>query len=407
MCSDYFGELAEDIKPIVLPGSSDSAALDNVFEVLVRAGRIAPMAKTDAGAGGLVEARDQDAAGLAGHVRLLERGDGALGRAGGAGHDRRALGLRRARPQRPAADALRRHRRRAGDRRLGGRHGADRRHDGGREGRARAGAAARGRHGRGQALPRRRDQGPAGRGAAVRRVGRLDHRPRGADATASRSGRSSRAPSCGGGRSRRATRSRSWRPSWHAMAEDGKEAIGSMGDDTPPAVLSRPLPAAQPLLPAELQPGDQPADRQLARAPGDEPEDPVRQPEERARPGQLADRDPAAREPVRVERALRGDGAAVRRPRRSRSTAPSRPARPDALQAGLARIRAEAEEAVRAGREPHRPDRRRAGAGAGGDADDPRDERGAFLADPQGPADLHLAQRALGASASTRTISRC
>ena len=46
MSSDYFGDQAEDIKPIVLPGSSDSAALDNVFEVLVRAGRIAPMAKT-------------------------------------------------------------------------------------------------------------------------------------------------------------------------------------------------------------------------------------------------------------------------------------------------------------------------------------------------------------------------
>ena len=46
MSSDYFGELADDIKPIVLAGSSDSAALDNVFEVLVRAGRIAPMAKT-------------------------------------------------------------------------------------------------------------------------------------------------------------------------------------------------------------------------------------------------------------------------------------------------------------------------------------------------------------------------
>ncbi|MFO1208257.1 MAG: glutamate synthase large subunit [Amaricoccus sp.] len=46
MSSDEFGELAEDIKPIVLPGSSDSAALDNVFEVMVRAGRIAPMAKS-------------------------------------------------------------------------------------------------------------------------------------------------------------------------------------------------------------------------------------------------------------------------------------------------------------------------------------------------------------------------
>ncbi|ARE40433.1 Glutamate synthase [NADPH] large chain [Rhodovulum sp. P5] len=46
MASSAFGELADDIKPIVAQGSSDSAALDSVFEVLVRAGRNAPMAKT-------------------------------------------------------------------------------------------------------------------------------------------------------------------------------------------------------------------------------------------------------------------------------------------------------------------------------------------------------------------------
>ncbi|GHG83282.1 glutamate synthase large subunit [Pseudodonghicola xiamenensis] len=46
MASATFGEMAEDIKPIVPGGSSDSAALDSVFEVLVRAGRKAPMAKT-------------------------------------------------------------------------------------------------------------------------------------------------------------------------------------------------------------------------------------------------------------------------------------------------------------------------------------------------------------------------
>ena len=46
MASGAFGEMAEDIKPIVPQGASDSAALDSVFEVLVRAGRIAPMAKT-------------------------------------------------------------------------------------------------------------------------------------------------------------------------------------------------------------------------------------------------------------------------------------------------------------------------------------------------------------------------
>ncbi|MEL7097614.1 MAG: glutamate synthase large subunit [Pseudomonadota bacterium] len=46
MASGAFGDMAEDIKPIVPGGSSDSAALDAVFEVLVRAGRSAPMAKT-------------------------------------------------------------------------------------------------------------------------------------------------------------------------------------------------------------------------------------------------------------------------------------------------------------------------------------------------------------------------
>ncbi|MEM6637731.1 MAG: glutamate synthase large subunit [Pseudomonadota bacterium] len=46
MASSAFDDMAEDIKPIVAHGSSDSAALDAVFEVLVRAGRNAPMAKT-------------------------------------------------------------------------------------------------------------------------------------------------------------------------------------------------------------------------------------------------------------------------------------------------------------------------------------------------------------------------
>ncbi len=46
MASSAFGDMAEDIKPIVPQGASDSAALDAVFEVFVRAGRSAPMAKT-------------------------------------------------------------------------------------------------------------------------------------------------------------------------------------------------------------------------------------------------------------------------------------------------------------------------------------------------------------------------
>ncbi len=46
MASSAFGDMAEDIKPIIPSGASDSGALDAVFEVLVRSGRNAPMAKT-------------------------------------------------------------------------------------------------------------------------------------------------------------------------------------------------------------------------------------------------------------------------------------------------------------------------------------------------------------------------
>ncbi len=46
MASNAFGDAAEDIKPIIQPSGSDSAALDNVFELMVRAGRTAPMVKT-------------------------------------------------------------------------------------------------------------------------------------------------------------------------------------------------------------------------------------------------------------------------------------------------------------------------------------------------------------------------
>ena len=46
MASNNFGDAAEDIKPIIPAGTSDSGALDAVFEMLVRSGRPAPLAKT-------------------------------------------------------------------------------------------------------------------------------------------------------------------------------------------------------------------------------------------------------------------------------------------------------------------------------------------------------------------------
>ena len=45
MISDAFGEYGDDLKPVIQPGASDSASLDAAFEVLVKAGRTAPMAK--------------------------------------------------------------------------------------------------------------------------------------------------------------------------------------------------------------------------------------------------------------------------------------------------------------------------------------------------------------------------
>jgi glutamate synthase (NADPH/NADH) large chain len=45
MAASAFGDLSDDVKPVIQPGGSDSAALDNTFEVLARAGRDAPMAK--------------------------------------------------------------------------------------------------------------------------------------------------------------------------------------------------------------------------------------------------------------------------------------------------------------------------------------------------------------------------
>jgi glutamate synthase (NADPH/NADH) large chain len=46
MAAQAFGDFGDDVKPVIQPGGSDSAALDNTFEVLVRAGRDAPMVKT-------------------------------------------------------------------------------------------------------------------------------------------------------------------------------------------------------------------------------------------------------------------------------------------------------------------------------------------------------------------------
>ncbi len=46
LASDLFGDSIEDLKPIIQKGSSDSAALDSVYELICRSGRDAAMAKS-------------------------------------------------------------------------------------------------------------------------------------------------------------------------------------------------------------------------------------------------------------------------------------------------------------------------------------------------------------------------
>jgi glutamate synthase (NADPH/NADH) large chain len=46
LASEQLDRFIEDIKPVVQMGNSDTASLDNVFELLIRSGRDAPMAKT-------------------------------------------------------------------------------------------------------------------------------------------------------------------------------------------------------------------------------------------------------------------------------------------------------------------------------------------------------------------------
>ena len=81
MASSTFGDAQHDVKPIIQPGGSDSAALDNVFEVLVRAGRDARMAKSLLIPEAWAKSHDDEASAPRA-LFVLQRGDGAVGRAG-------------------------------------------------------------------------------------------------------------------------------------------------------------------------------------------------------------------------------------------------------------------------------------------------------------------------------------
>ncbi len=100
MAAAAFGEYSEDLKPLIPAGASDTAALDAVFEAIVRAGRTAPEAKIMLVPEAWQNALDMPAAHramYAWHASLMEPWDGpaALAMCDGrwvvAGMDRNAL----------------------------------------------------------------------------------------------------------------------------------------------------------------------------------------------------------------------------------------------------------------------------------------------------------------------------
>ena len=182
----------------------------------------------------------------------------------------------------------------------------------------------------------------------------------------------------------------------HPMVEDGKEAVGSMGDDAPLAVLCGHLSRHAPLLPAEFQPGHQPADRLLARAQRHDLAHAARQPRQHPRRKPRAERDAVAAVAHRAQRRVRGDaqvhgriGGAhrlhLRSERRPRRHAPG-------LRAHLPRGRGSGAPRLPA----HRADRRQCRCRPRRPADDPGGGLSAFLPGAPVAAHLHLAQRALG-----------
>jgi hypothetical protein len=208
----------------------------------------------------MVEHRRGTAAAVDGHVFLLQLGDGAVGRTRGAGDDRWPLGLRRARPERVAPDALRRDGRRSDDRGVRDGDGSRGRGHRRRKGRAGPGPDDRRRHGRSRSCSTTRRSRMRWPPRALRRMGRQDHRPGRGDARRHRN-----RPVRGIGAAPPAGR----RGLFHRGAgtdprADGRGREGNAGLDGRRHARGgavEPVSPAQPLFPAELQPGHEPAHR--------------------------------------------------------------------------------------------------------------------------------------------------
>ena len=224
----------------------------------------------DADPGGLGR-QPADGSGAPGLLRILRRADGALGRAGGDRVHRWPADRRHARSQRPAPRALHRHRRRPCDHGLGVRRAAGPRgaHPPQVAAAARQDAADRprpGPHHRG-----RRDQNATSPPPIPMPTGsrppssswRICRTPKQRAAAAERPGGAANQQQAFG------YTQEDIQFFLEPMARAGDDPIGSMGTDTPLAVLSDKAEAALQLLQTELRSGNQSADRSDPRRTGD------------------------------------------------------------------------------------------------------------------------------------------
>ena len=235
--SEKYGADLKKICPICIAGASDSAVFDNALELLVLTGRSLPRGHVDADSRAVAEPRE--------HVRRPEGllrisivPDRAVGRPGLDGLYRRHADRRGARPQRPAAQPLLGHQGRAGRHGLRGRRA---RHSarGSRVERPPApGPHVPGRYGPGPHHRRRRDQddrwpraSPIGNGSSENML-TLDDLPPLADVNGHLEEPLLKLQRTFG------YTLEDLRILMAPMATDGQEAVGSMGNDTPLAVLS-------------------------------------------------------------------------------------------------------------------------------------------------------------------------
>ena len=236
--SPMLGEDLDKVWPLIYDGQSDSASFDNALELLVMGGysiaHAMMMLIPEAWEGHTHDGRQP-----ARVLRVPRGDDGAVGRPGGDRVHRRPPDRRHARPQRPAPGALHRHRRRPGDHGLRVRLPADSRG----EDRQEVAPAA------GQDVPRRPRGGPH-----HRRQGAEGHARRAPSRTASGSSASASSSTTCPSRQEQRERARASalldRQQAFAytqedikfiltpMARNGEEPIGSMGNDSPLAVLS-------------------------------------------------------------------------------------------------------------------------------------------------------------------------